>query len=351
MKRNKSRKNLRWIIFPLIAVTTFLLTRLAAKNPEVVEKLYSRGVYPAVAYLLSFFSSLFPFSLDDLFYIVLILSPVLLILAVILKYISWKSSLKIAINIPAIIYTAFYFLWGFNYFRADFNTRLQIPVQIHNIPAFTDAFEKLAKQLNSTQTDFTGISKSEIDSLTELSFKKHASLLNLKYPAGKRKPKEITFSRFFAKAGISGYYGPFFNEVHVNRHNLPVEYPFVLAHEKAHQFGITGEAEANFYAWLICTESDSQHLKYSANLAILGYFLAHGRNLKQTAEITGKLDAKVKADYNSVREHHALLRNEKIDKAASKVNDAYLKTNKIEDGIMDYTGVVKHILDYSAVNR
>jgi hypothetical protein len=41
------------------------------------------------------------------------------------------------------------------------------------------------------------------------------------------------------------------------------------------------------------------------------------------------------------------MRNEKVDEIASKVNDAYLKSNKIEKGIEDYTGVVKFVMDFS----
>lgn len=41
------------------------------------------------------------------------------------------------------------------------------------------------------------------------------------------------------------------------------------------------------------------------------------------------------------------LRNEKVDKVATKVNDTYLKTNKVEKGIEDYKGVVKYAMDFS----
>ena len=66
----------------------------------------------------------------------------------------------------------------------------------------------------------------------------------------------------------------FFNEFHVNKKVLPLEYPVIFAHEKAHQFGVTAESEANFYAWLVCRQSDSQVLNYSANLFILRYFFS-----------------------------------------------------------------------------
>jgi hypothetical protein len=350
LKKTKSIKinSWCWLVLPLFAGITFFLTELAARNPEIVEKYYAQGIYPVIATFLSLLSSLFPFSLGDLFYGFLILLPVMLILLVVLKRLCWKFALKFGLNIIALVYISFYFLWGFNYYRSDLNQRMAIPDQKHGNEGFNRILDNLVEQVNASQTDFETITKAEIDSLVENSFKKWAPVLKLHYPSGKRRAKEITLSRFFAQAGISGYYGPFFNEVHINRHNLPVEYPFVLAHEKAHQFGITSEAEANFYAWVVCNYSESKYLQYSANLAILRYFLSQGSQVEEIPQIIERLDDGVKADFRKIREHWQELRNEKIDYAASKVNDAYLKTNKIELGIQDYTGVVKYVMDFSA---
>lgn len=336
-----------WLLLPLVAVITFFLTEVASKHPAVVEKFYAGRIYPFIAKIISAWSSLFPFSLGDLFYIALIIFPFLLLFLVLNKKLSWKRLSKILLNSLAAVYIAFYFLWGFNYYRSDLNQRLEIAEQKPDTENFIRVFEKLVEQINSSQTDFEDITKEEIDSLVEVSYKKWAPVLKLQYPAGKRRPKEITLSRFFAQAGISGYYGPFFNEVHVNRYNLPMEYPFVLAHEKAHQFGITSEAEANFYAWVVCSQSESKHLQYSANLAIFRYFLFQGSRLEQLPEIVQKLNEPVKKDFMKIRQHWQELRNEKIDLAASKVNDVYLKSNKVEQGIQDYSGVVKHIMDFS----
>jgi 1,2-phenylacetyl-CoA epoxidase catalytic subunit len=164
---------------------------------------------------------------------------------------------------------------------------------------------------------------------------------------GKRKDKKITFSNFYSKTGISGYFGPFFNEVHVNKKVTSIEYPYVLAHEKAHQLGVTSEAEANFYAWLACSNSNSQQLKYSANLIILRHFLIQAYSLEEYPEMLASVAKPVKDDINYIRQHWLNLRNEKLDKAASKVNDTYLKTNKIKGGIKDYHGVVKHVMNFS----
>jgi len=338
----------RWLLLPSFAGITFVLTELAARNPEIVEKYYSQGMYPLIAKFLSFFSSLIPFSFGDLFYGILIFLPVILILFIVLKRISWKFALKFGLNILALVYISFYFLWGFNYYRSDLNQRLGISEQKPDAENFIRVFENLVEQINLSRTDFETITKAEIDSLVENSFEQWAPVLKLHYPLGKRRAKEITLSRFFARAGISGYYGPFFNEVHINRFNLPPEYPFVLAHEKAHQFGITSEAEANFYAWVVCSQSESKHLQYSANLTIFRYFLYQGGRMEQLRKIVEKLDESAKSDFMKIRQHWQELRNEKIDQAASKMNDAYLKTNKIEKGIQDYTGVVKHVMEFSA---
>ena len=334
-----------WIL-PALAITTFGITRLFIRHPDWTEKIYSKGIYPLVASILSGISIFFPFSLDDLFYTFLILSAIFIIILLVLHKITWRKAGIIILNGLATVYILFYLFWGFNYFRPDINERLNLPQREADTTEFIPVLKILVKKTNASYCSFENFDRQEIDSLVENSYKKLAPMLQIKYPAGERRPKKITFSRFFAQAGISGYYGPFFSEVQVNSNNLPVEYPFVLAHEKAHQFGITSEAEANFYAWLVCSQSNSKQLQYSANLAVLRFFLFQGYRLKQYPDIVKQLDEPVKADFRRVREHWAKLRNDKIDKVATKVNDTYLKTNKVEKGIEDYTGAVQFVMDF-----
>lgn len=336
----------KWLILPYLALATFILTEILAANPALTEKYYGAKVYPFIASLFSQISMLLPFSLDDIFYILLILSLGILIILLILKKISVKTSGKLVINTLSAIYVLFYFSWGFNYYRPELNQRLNIENRQPDTEEFIILLKELVDSTNKSHTTFDDFDRKKIDLLVEQSYKKLARALQLDYPAGSRPAKNITFSRFFAQAGISGYYGPFFSEVHVNTFNLPVEFPFVLAHEKAHQFGITGEAEANFYAWLVCSRSSSKKLRYSGNLIILRYFIYQGYQLNGFEKIIEQLDEKVKEDLRKIQEHWMQLRNDKVDRVAAKVNNAYLKTNKVEKGIEDYHGVVKYVMDY-----
>lgn len=347
LQKVRNRKFPKWVILPVLALVTLGLTEIGSQYPDVVEIVYAQKIYPYIATILSFFSNIFYFSIDDIFYLLSILTILFVILLLIFRRISIKFSGKLVLNILAGGYILFYFLWGFNYFREELYQRLDIQNRQANREEFIQIFETVIEHTNNSYCSFDDFNKNDIDSFIEGSYKNLAPALRIKYPMGGRKDKAITFSHFFAKTGITGYYGPFFNEVHVNRKVTSIEYPVVLAHEKAHQFGITSEAEANFYAWLVCANSNSPQLKYSGNLFVLRYFLFQGYQLEQYPELVSKIDQRVKNDIEAIRKHWMKLRNDRMDKAASKVNDAYLKTNKVEKGINDYRGVVKHVMNFS----
>ena len=348
MAKGKFRRIfLGWAAVPIwLAVATFGLTELFSRNPRATETIYSQAFYPLVAGLLSFVNKWTPFSLDDVFYALLAAFLLVLLILTLFRRIKFGRFILVVFQTLAICYVLFYWLWGFNYYRTGINERLTISESKPDTVMFVKVLEHLIAETNDSYCTFDDISKPEIAALVESSYQKHASFLKLKYPNGTRIAKPITLSSFFAKAGIAGYYGPFFSEVHLNDSLLMIEYPQVLAHEFAHQFGITSEAEANFYSWLVCSQSDSKHLRYSANISMLNYFLSQGKRLHSFPALVHQIQKPVIEDIRKVQKHWANMRNEKIDKAAGKVNDVYLKTNKIEKGIEDYFGVVQFVMDF-----
>ncbi|WP_423129426.1 DUF3810 domain-containing protein [Gaoshiqia sp. Z1-71] len=352
-KSSAGKKNLRipfgnsWM-WVWLALITFLLTELLSKFPAFTGSVYSRGLYPVVAAVLSRISYWLPFSLGDMCYVLLVLLVLAGVILLLIRKINVGKFLKILVNMLAMLYVLFYWLWGFNYYRDRLNQRLQIAVSEPTDEVFLEVARELILETNASRVDPDGLPASQIDSLVEEAYRNLSGFLELNYPGGVRRAKSITFSDFFAKASILGYYGPFFNEIHLNDHLLPVQYPQVLAHEKAHQFGITGEAEANFYAWLVCTRSPSPELNYSANLYLLRFFLYRGMQVEGFEPLTGLIDEPVKEDIRRVTAHWKALRSEKIDRVATWVNDMYLKSNKIEGGVNDYRGVVKLVMDFKA---
>jgi hypothetical protein len=330
-----------------LALATFGLTELFSRHPGVTEAFYSQTFYPVIAFLLSFVSKWISFSMDDTLYLLLTVFLLTISVLTIFRKIKLGKFLLLFLQTLAICYVLFYWFWGFNYYRSGINDRLQISKSKPDTVQFVRVLENLIAQTNESYCKFDSISKSEISRLVESSYKENSSFLKLDYPQGTRTPKSISLSSFFAKAGIAGYYGPFFSEVHLNDNLLMIEYPQVLAHESAHQFGITSEAEANFYGWLVCAKSDSKYLRYSANISMINYFLSQGRRLHNFKDLVLQINKPVIDDIRKVQKHWESMRNERIDKAAGKVNDMYLKTNKVEKGIEDYFGVVQFVMDFS----
>ena len=174
----------------------------------------------------------------------------------------------------------------------------------------------------------------------EKSYAKNSHNVNIKYPNGHRKPKKMIFSGLMSKIGISGYFGTFFSEVNINGKVLPMDYPFLLAHEKAHQFGIASEADANMAAFMVCATAECKKVRYSGYLRLVLYFLGDAQYLSDYRDYIEKIDEQVIEDIRFRQKYYIGLRDEKMEKAHEVVYDAYLKKNHIASGIENYNQVV-----------
>jgi hypothetical protein len=335
------------ILLPFIlAALVFLGIQFAIGNDAIVEHYYSKGVYPFLAKILSFFSKLIPFSLWDIFWFLIILLIICGLILVALKKIRFSWYILRALQVMALLYSFFYIVWGYNYFRPNIEHRIgwQIPKADEMI--FRSILDSIIEQSNYNYTTFSSSDYLKIDSLVEASYRKNSMELGINYPNGTRRPKTMLFSSFFGKLGVNGYFGPFFNEIHIDSYLLPMDYPFVLAHEKAHQFGITSESEANLVAFVICIRSGDIRLKYSGYQSVLLYFLKDAFQMKDYKEYLHKIDEKVIGDIRFRQKYYQNLENKNLSKMQSVVNNAYLKANRIEKGVKNYDQVVSLVISW-----
>lgn len=334
-------------LFPfLVALITFALVEYGSDHPELIEKYYSHAIYPVVATLFSSVSGFSSFSLWDIFWSLLVLFALIMLGSVLFGRIKLLRFLLRTLQLAAVLYSFFYLSWGFNYFRQPIEKRLNWTRHIEKKDMFPTVLDTLISNANASRVEISVSDYADIDSLIETSYRIHASQFGYSYPNGSRRAKTMLYTWFFAKSGVSGYFGPFFNEVHLNGELLPTEYPFVLAHEKAHQFGISGEAEANFMAWYICSSSSDDRLRYSASIQLLQYFFGDPFHQEAVREYLKKFDKKAMADIMKQRNHWKELRNETLDKAQTTANNAYLKSNKIHEGVMNYNSVVRLTIEW-----
>ena len=330
----------------IVAALVFLGVGFAVKEPRLVESYYSLGVYPTIAIVFSGVSNLIPFSLWDIFWIVTITFIVIGLVLVILRKLKLSWLLLRIAQFTAILYTFFYLVWGFNYFRPKLEVRIGWEKPRADETVFRSVLDSMIVRTNISHVQVSPDDYTDIDRLVEDSYLKNRIILGVNYPNGSRRPKTMLFSSFFAKSGVSGYFGPFFNEVHLNYYLLPMEYPYVLAHEKAHQFGITNEAEANLAAFIVCTTSPDKRLQYSGYVNLLVYFLSDAAKLKDVREFILKIEKPVILDLRFQRSHWQGLQNKMLDQVQTAANNAYLKTNHIEEGVKNYNQVVGLVMSW-----
>jgi hypothetical protein len=346
-RRFKNLRRVMLISWPFfLAILVFLGTRIALRNPELVENYYSGGVYPYIGKFLSWISNIIPFSLWDLFWIAFILMIPGGIALMAFKKIKPGRYFLLLAQMIALLYSLFYVTWGFNYYRSGLEVRSGWEKPKAREKAFVSILDTLIAKTNSCYTSVSRSDYGNIDSLIGDSYHKNGELIKISYRGGRIRPKKMIFSSFFAKAGVNGYFGPFFNEINLNYYVYPLEYPFALAHEKAHQIGIASEAEANFTSFVINTSSSDKRLQYSGYFHMLIYFLSDARQLKDYREYVKKIDKGVISDLQKRRIYYEGLQKEKLHKVQVAANDIYLKTNSIHQGIKNYDQVVALVIDW-----
>jgi hypothetical protein len=191
-----------------------------------------------------------------------------------------------------------------------------------------------------------GMSFDELDHLVDEGYRK-LDLPGDRIQGTTAPAKPLWSSTLFSYLGISGIFVPFTGEPSVNALQPDAALPLVLAHEKAHQRGITHEGEANFAAFLVCSRKESPlYLRYAAYLFATQHLLGEASAYlprEKVAAAWRELGPGPLADLRALREFWE--RYEGLaSELTSDVNDGYLRALRVPEGIESYGTVVRLLL-------
>lgn len=309
---------------------------------EYVERVYSRGVYPAVQPYVTAASNAVPWAVLDI-----ALGVVLVVL--ITRYASgyradgWRpATLRLLVSLvtaTAAIYLLFLLTWGLNYRRVPLEARLDFDrARISH-----EAAARLAAEATARLNDGHGRAHGATfrREALERSFADAQGILGDRGGVRTGRPKRSLFGVYFRQAAIDGMTVPVFLEIIVNPDLLPVEQPSVLAHEWAHLAGYADESEANFVAWLTGVRSKDPLAQYSAWLD--AYRLSVSALPRPLRATLPPLDDGPRADLRAIAARYARS-SPAVRTAARGVYDSYLKANRIEEGIDNYGMVLQLML-------
>ena len=328
--------------------------------PEAVEAVYSNGIFIGLRYLMDYTVGWLPF-------------PVVYLLIALLLYAivrrlrkprisqTWPQrlnrwaagSLRFAILVAA----WFMIIWGFNYGRIPVEEKIALAkVEVNRALLFSEA-ERLSLEAEATRNKIVGADTaalSEVHLPDDLEDKMRdlvAEMLNdLGYhPHGRPRCRLIYPEGFLRHLGIQGIYLPFTGEAHVDGGLPAFIMPFTIAHELAHAYGFTDEGTANFLAWLACQRSDDAFIRYSADFSYFQYVRAEIRHLdpEYYEQFVARMPVGVRADRRFMirlaRRHRTW-----FPAISEKMNDAYLKSQGVQDGARSYDRLVEMVLAWKA---
>ena len=340
----------RLLIVLVIALILLAIVQYIFANSETAVSFYGSYIFLPFQLLRNVSLGIVPVSIGDTIYIVL----TIVIISLIIKWIYYLIKLKLyrrplllslyrtALAV-AVGYILFFIGWGGNYSKPSIAKHwgLEMSQELEDDSALVKFDLYLIDKMNEyapryVEQKFKSVEKQSRD------YYKQFSATKDKRSSLKIKPS--LFGNLLEYSGIQGYYNPFTGEGQINK-NLPdFLLPFTTCHEMAHQTGIAAEDDANFLAFVVCTNSNDPAFIYSAYFNIWLY--ANGKLRSRDSVLSKSLYKEI----NPITMEHIYTlrrRREEFKSPLSKYSgyfyDNFLKLNKQEKGMESYDDVVNTV--------
>ncbi|MCB9297786.1 MAG: DUF3810 domain-containing protein [Lewinellaceae bacterium] len=347
---SNTKTKLAWIALGLGALA---LRFALSGHPEIIERYYSRLLFPALRWLIDYLLAWFPLPLIYLF---------LLGLVYFLgrglgrwwrrKYRNlWLKALDGVLGTGAFLgggVFLFLALWGFNYGRLPIENQLGLELKPLTFSELKEEFAhetETIKRLRNEIPDITREPVSEEMLPRGLEKKLRAELEGWLAQhgfstAGRVRGRYVLPKGIFLRFSSSGLYFPFTGEGHIDAGLHPLQKPYVMAHELAHGYGFGDEGTCNFLGYLACIGSDDPviayigHLNYWRTLAA-DYLQYEPEKYREFRE---SLPLGIQSDLDAINE---VLRRypDIMPRFRYYAYDAYLKSQGIHEGIKNYDRV------------
>lgn len=339
---NKKVEKIRWI--GLFLALLFIM--LCRYMPSMAEW-YAQTVYPTLSALLSAFSSVFSFPLMEIFVTSLILWLILYPIYKRKKGIHWRKIITRELETIAWVYVWFYLAWGMNYYRYNIYTRLQVSPVAFEEQHFKDFLKEYTERLNASYQADTHIDARTLRETVSSFYTHLPAVYGLAKPQSWQAPKEFIFTSLYNKVGVLGSMDPFFAEAQLNADLPQVQYPFTYAHEFSHLLGVSSEAEANYWAYRICTESPLPVLQYCGYFGLLPYVISNASYLLPKEDFQAWIETirpEIRQQYNEKNEYWRARYSPFIGSIQDFTYNIFLKGNKIASGKKNYAEVIGLLL-------
>lgn len=344
----------RLITIAILTLAVCLLMFVAG-YPDFVERYYSNGFYRAVCFIFHPVLNLFPFSVGDIIYLLiigyLVYAAIKLIRLLIKK--QWRGAglftLGLIIGIQ-VFSLCFYLFWGMNYYRPSAAERFDLPDSGYTTADLKSVTAMLIDSANRCRARVTVADLKQDNKTiytTAVNAVRSLSATSDNFHTFKPHIKPSLLTPLMNYMGTSGYYNPFTTEAQLD-YDLPVFIkPFVACHEMSHQMGFGPEDEANFGGFIAGTQSKDRLLRYSAYYVGVQEFMFALRRQDSLSrkELRKNISPEVLNDFKTEREFW-LSYESKLGALSSIFYDDFLKANNQPQGLNTYNQMVRLVMGW-----
>lgn len=248
-------------------------------------------------------------------------------------------------------------MWGLNYYAGTLAEDMRLEVASYNLEELTEATlyyrdkaNDLAAQIprdaagNPDFADFAQLAQQAGDGFHTLTYTNHYSIF-----AGSVVPvKELGWADLYTSMGVTGVTFGMTGESAVNPNVPDVGLPFAMAHEMAHRMSIAPERDANFAAFLACTDNSDPQFQYSGYLMAFRYCYTALTSVDAQGAVTVSqgISQQLRGDMAGYTAFFDSRVSTTSSNLASSVNDAYLKLSGEEGGSDSYAEVCDLLVNW-----
>ena len=328
----------------------WLVLRALACDPDLVERLYSAGLFPIVRDALRATTGVLGISAAE---VVIGVATLWAGRVLISSALVWRRGERSLTNLcghgaarcvalVGVLYVLFLVSWGFNHARKPYASHAGLERRELARAELGEPLTWLVGECNRLRGELDVEDwelRPDPGGLDQRLVGGYESLAREVPTLAQGRPlvRRAFLSPILGRLGISGIYSPFTAEAHVNGELVPWVRFFVSAHEVAHQKGFAREDEANFIAYQVCRRCDDPALVYSGTLvAMINVARALGPDAGEALEL---LDEVVREDLRQEREFWDSRRGP-LMRVARGTNDLYLKAQGQPEGLRSYGRMV-----------
>ncbi|HHT44781.1 MAG TPA: DUF3810 domain-containing protein [Fastidiosipila sp.] len=344
----------------VLALVVYFLRQSFIANPELAER-YANTTYRTLVRGISSLSGLVPFSLTEAVTVL----GVLFILYYGVRFTRrlivgpWRVrfALKRFIILGAIallIFSWFTALHGFNYERRPLSYTLALDVRPREKEELKSATIWLLREAQAARSllpeDEDGVAIPPVKTKELLQHAVGAyDRLAIVHPVFKdipeRQIKPVLLSRYWSYTGVTGMYNPILVESSVNIDQPSFLIPYSALHEAAHVGGFAKEDEANFLAFLSGIYHPEATYRYASLYSGLVYVSNRLYQYDKEAfnEAMMSLDPGIARDMKAHTDYWKQFKGP-VKEVSKKTNDAFLKSQRQEDGVRSYGRMIDLLL-------